>query len=43
MGANIEGKARRFPIYVGGVSNYRIKCTEIAEQSYTGFDIIYSR
>ena len=42
MGANIEGKARRFPIYVGGVGNYRNKCTEIAKQGYTGFDITYS-
>lgn len=42
MGANIEGKARRFPIYVGGVGNYRNKCTEVAKQGYTGFDITYS-
>ena len=37
MGANIEGKPRRFPIYVGGVGTYRKKCEEIANNGYEGF------
>lgn len=42
MGANIEGKARRFLIYVGGVGNYRKICTEIAEKGYEGFTLVNS-
>jgi len=39
MGANIDGKARRFLPYLGpeGVSGYRRKCAEIAEKGYEGF------
>jgi hypothetical protein len=39
MGANIEGKARRFLPYLGpeGVGGYRRKCAEIAEKGYEGF------
>jgi len=39
MGANINGKARRFLPYLGpeGVGGYRRKCAEIAEKGYEGF------
>src|SRR5262245_39461165 len=39
MGANIDGKARRFLPYLGpeGVGGYRRKCSEIAEKGYDGF------
>ena len=39
MGANIEGKPRRFLPYLGpeGVGGYRRKCAEIAENGYEGF------
>jgi cation diffusion facilitator CzcD-associated flavoprotein CzcO len=39
MGANIEGKARRFLPYLGpeGVGGYRRRCAEIAEKGYEGF------
>ena len=37
MGANIPGKPRVFLPYIGGVSAYRDKCNEIAEQGYNGF------
>jgi cyclohexanone monooxygenase len=39
MGANIEGKPRRFLPYLGpeGVGGYRRKCAEIAEKGYEGF------
>jgi hypothetical protein len=39
MGANIEGKARRFLPYLGpeGVGGYRRICAEIAEKGYQGF------
>lgn len=43
MGANIEGKPRRFPIYVGGVGTYREKCDEIAKNGYEGFDFESSK
>lgn len=36
-GANIEGKARGLPIYVGGVWAYRKKCDEVAAKGYEGF------
>jgi cation diffusion facilitator CzcD-associated flavoprotein CzcO len=39
MGANIEGKPRRFMPYLGpeGVGGYRMKCAEVAEKGYEGF------
>ena len=40
MGANIEGKARGFLIYLGGVGTYRNICQEVAEKGYEGFDLI---
>ncbi|MFM9279632.1 flavin-containing monooxygenase [Paenibacillus jiagnxiensis] len=39
MGANIEGKARGFLIYLGGVGVYRQKCDEVAEKGYEGFTL----
>lgn len=42
MGANIEGKARGFLIYLGGVGTYRKICKEVAENGYEGFDLISS-
>ncbi len=37
LGANIEGKPRRFMLYVGGHDDFRRRCTEVAEQGYEGF------
>jgi cyclohexanone monooxygenase len=39
MGANIDGKVRRFLPYLGpeGVGGYRRKCAEVAEKGYEGF------
>jgi len=37
MGANIEGKPRRFMLYVGGHDDFRRRCAEVAEQGYAGF------
>ncbi|SDJ16873.1 flavin-containing monooxygenase [Salimicrobium halophilum] len=36
-GANIEGKAKGFPIYVGGYGPYRTICDEVREKNYEGF------
>lgn len=38
-GANIAGKARRFPIYLGGVGPYRKICDEVAAKGYEGFTL----
>lgn len=37
LGANIPGKPRSFGVYVGGFSNYRERCLQVAEQGYQGF------
>ncbi len=37
LGANIPGKKRIFMPYVGGLSNYRARCGEIAANGYEGF------
>ncbi|OYD69584.1 flavin-containing monooxygenase [Rhodococcus sp. OK302] len=37
LGANIPGKPRIFLPYLGGVGNYRILCTQIADDDYRGF------
>jgi cation diffusion facilitator CzcD-associated flavoprotein CzcO len=37
MGANIEGKPRRFMLYVGGHADFRQRCAEVAAAGYTGF------
>lgn len=40
-GANIEGKARGFLIYLGGLDNYRLICNDIAKNDYKGFELQY--
>ena len=37
VGANIPGKPRIFMPYIGGVGNYRQKCSDIAANGYAGF------
>jgi len=37
MGANVAGKPRVFMPYIGGVGEYRRRCTEIAQAGYPGF------
>jgi cyclohexanone monooxygenase len=37
MGANVEGKARVFMPYVGGVGPYRQMCDDVAAKGYEGF------
>ena len=37
MGANVPGKPRVFLPYVGGASNYRAVCNEVADRGYFGF------
>jgi cyclohexanone monooxygenase len=39
MGANIQGKARVFMPYVGGLRNYRLHCETVAADGYTGFNV----
>jgi cyclohexanone monooxygenase len=36
-GANIEGKVRSFPIFLGGVGTYRQICDDVASKGYEGF------
>ena len=36
-GANIPGKARSFPIFLGGVGTYRQICADVASKGYEGF------
>jgi cyclohexanone monooxygenase len=36
-GANIPGKARSFPIFLGGVGTYRQICEDVAAKGYDGF------
>ncbi len=38
-GANIEGKARSFPIFLGGVGTYRQICDDVAAKGYEGFTL----
>ncbi|MEK5080764.1 NAD(P)/FAD-dependent oxidoreductase [Solibacillus sp. FSL W7-1436] len=38
-GANIEGKAKGFPIYVGGYHEYRKICDDVAVNGYDGFTL----
>jgi cation diffusion facilitator CzcD-associated flavoprotein CzcO len=38
-GANIDGKARGFQIYLGGVGPYRQICDEVAAKGYEGFTL----
>lgn len=37
LGVNIPGKPRVFMPYVGGVGNYRAKCSSVAANGYEGF------
>ncbi|MFB7208987.1 flavin-containing monooxygenase [Streptomyces sp. NPDC056255] len=37
VGANVEGKARVFMPYAGGLNNYRERCEEVARSGYQGF------
>ncbi|MGR6964329.1 flavin-containing monooxygenase [Geodermatophilus sp. URMC 61] len=37
LGSNVEGKAREFMVYLGGVGPYRAKCEEVAAKDYEGF------
>jgi cation diffusion facilitator CzcD-associated flavoprotein CzcO len=41
-GANIREKPRGFPIYLGGVGQYRKICDEVAANGYTGFTLVSS-
>jgi cyclohexanone monooxygenase len=38
-GANIEGKVRSFPIFLGGVGVYRQICNDVASKGYEGFTL----
>ncbi|MFC3039453.1 flavin-containing monooxygenase [Virgibacillus xinjiangensis] len=38
-GANIDGKPRGFPIYLGGVGPYRNICEDVASNGYKGFTL----
>ena len=40
-GANIEGKARGFLIYLGGLDNYRQICNDVVENGYKGYELQY--
>ena len=39
LGVNIPGKPRVFMPYVGGVGNYREKCSSVAANGYEGFKL----
>jgi cation diffusion facilitator CzcD-associated flavoprotein CzcO len=39
LGANIPGKPRVFMPYVGGVGAYRLKCDEVRDAGYEGFNL----
>ncbi|MDQ8731962.1 NAD(P)/FAD-dependent oxidoreductase [Bradyrhizobium sp. LHD-71] len=39
MGANVPGKPRVFMPYIGGVNMYRLKCREVANRGYEGFEL----
>ena len=38
-GANVPGKPRTFPVYVGGLGRYREICDDAAAQGYSGFTL----
>jgi cation diffusion facilitator CzcD-associated flavoprotein CzcO len=38
-GANTPGKSFRFIPYIGGVGEYRKRCSEVAEKGYEGFEM----
>lgn len=37
VGANVPGKPRFFPIYIGGLGRYREICSDVAADGYRGF------
>ncbi|HTP75938.1 MAG TPA: NAD(P)/FAD-dependent oxidoreductase [Rhizomicrobium sp.] len=37
LGSNIPGKPRQFGVYLGGFSNYRARCNDVAAHGYEGF------
>ncbi len=37
LGSNIPGKPRQFGVYLGGFSNYRERCNDVASRGYEGF------
>ncbi|UVO50688.1 NAD(P)/FAD-dependent oxidoreductase [Sphingomonas sp. SUN019] len=39
-GANVPGKPRTFPVYIGGLGRYREICTDAATDGYAGFHIV---
>ncbi len=39
MGSNVEGKPRRLLSYIGGVGEYRTRCSEVAARGYPGFTV----
>jgi cyclohexanone monooxygenase len=43
MGANVPGKPRVFMPYIGGVGEYRRRCTEIAQTGYPGFHMMATK
>lgn len=36
MGANVPGKPRNFPVYIGGFGRYREICSDVAAEGYRG-------
>lgn len=38
-GANVPGKPRTFPVYIGGLGRYREICAEAASEGYNGFTL----
>ena len=42
LGSNVEGKARDFMVYLGGVDPYRATCEEVAARGYEGFALAAS-
>lgn len=38
-GANVPGKARTFPVYIGGLGRYREICSDAAASGYSGFTL----
>ena len=39
VGANIPGKTRVFMPFVGGMTDYRGRCEDVAARGYAGFDL----
>ena len=38
-GANVPGKPRTFPVYIGGLGRYREICADAAAEGYRGFTL----